>query len=297
MMSTSWDMREKTVLVTGGTGGIGYQTAYGLAALGAKVIVVGRRADRGASAIARIQQLTGNTACTFIKADLAELAEVRRLAEYISTQYSRLHVLVNNIGARYAQREETAEGLEASLAINHLSPFLLTNLLLPLLEANAPARIVNVSSYTHRSAHINFADLQSRQNYDELRAYAQAKLANLLTSYELARRLNNRPIHINAADPGIASDTDLAKKALDAGSLSGRLKIFIGSRVFTSKRAAKSSIYLASSQEAEKFTGKYVDSRCRIVASSPASYDQATAQKVWDVSTELAGLGPESPSW
>ncbi|GHO95955.1 retinol dehydrogenase [Reticulibacter mediterranei] len=287
-MDASWDIREKTVVVTGGTGGIGYETARGLAALGATVVVVGRSAPRGAGAVSRIQQQTGNVACSFVQANLSDLAEVRRLAAHIATHYPRLQVLVNNVGARYAQREETIDGLEATLATTHLSPFLLTNLLLPLLEASAPARIVNVGSYTHRSAHIG--DLQSKNDYDELQAYAQAKLANLLTSYELARCLHGTGIRVNVADPGIASDTELAKKSIGTRRLIDRLTIAIGSRVFTSKRAAKSSIYLASSPDVEHFTGKYVDSRCRIVPSSPASYDQAMAEKVWAMSAELTGL-------
>jgi len=293
-MNASWNIREKIVLVTGGTGGIGYETARGLAALGAIVVVVGRDAARGASAVSRIQQQTGNAACSFVQANLSELAEVRRLATHITAHYPQLQVLVNNVGARYAQREETVDGLEATIATTHLSPFLLTNLLLPLLEVNAPARIVNVSSYTHFPAHID--DLQSKNGYDELQAYAQAKLANLLTSYELARRLHGTGIQVNVADPGVASGTELAKKSIGTRRFIDRLTIAVGSRVFTSKRAAKSSIYLASSPDVEHFTGKYVSSRCRIVPSSPASYDQALAEKVWAMSAELTGLEDRSLS-
>ena len=278
-MNTIWDLREKTVLVTGGTGGIGYETARGLAARGANVVLVGRNGTRGASAVTRIQQQTGNASCSFVQADLSELAEVRRLATYITTHYPHLQVLVNNVGSRYAQREETVDGLEATFETTHLSPFLLTDLLLPLLEANAPARIVNVSSLTHRSAHINVDDLQSKNDYDDLRAYAQAKLANLLTSYELARRLNGTNVHVNVADPGAAIDTEMAKKSIGSRRLTDRLKVFIGSHILTSKRAAKSSIYLASSPDVEHFTGKYINFRCEMVASSPASYDEATAKK------------------
>jgi NAD(P)-dependent dehydrogenase (short-subunit alcohol dehydrogenase family) len=165
-----------------------------------------------------------------------------------------------------------------------------------LLEANAPARIVNVSSLTHRSAHINFDDLQSKNDYDDLRAYAQAKLANLLTSYELARRLNGTNVHVNVADPGAAIDTEMAKKSIGSRRLTDRLKVFIGSRVLTSKRAAKSSIYLASSPDIEHFTGKYINFRCEMVDSSPASYDETNAKKVWSVSAELAGLEQKNMS-
>ncbi len=295
-MSTNWNIRGKTVLVTGGTAGIGYETARGLAALGANVIVVGRNATRGESAVARMKQQTGNEACTFVQANLSEMAEVRRLAAYISTHYPQLQVLVNNVGARYVQREETAEGIEATLATTHLSPFLLTNLLLPVLEKNAPARIVNVSSYTHRSAQINLDDLQSKNSYEDLRAYAQAKLANLLTTYELARRLKDTNIHINIADPLGATDTAMARQSIGTKRLRDRLKILILSQIHTSKRAAKSSIYLASSPDVEHFTGKYVNFRCRIVASSPASYNKDMARKVWDMSVELTGLAEKKVS-
>ncbi len=127
-------------------------------------------------------------------------------------------------------------------------------------------------------------------------SFAQAKLANLLTSYELARRLGDTSLHVNVADPGIASGTDMAKKSIGSRRLIDRLKVLIGSRVFTSKRAAKSCIYLASSPDVEQFTGKYIDFRCRIVASSPVSYDEVTAKKVWSVSTELTGLEHKSLS-
>jgi NAD(P)-dependent dehydrogenase (short-subunit alcohol dehydrogenase family) len=223
-----------------------------------------------------------------VQADLSRLADVRRVAAHIAMHYPHLQILINNVGARYAQREETVDGLEATIATTHLSPFLLTNLLLPVLEANVPARIVNVSSYTHRSAQIG--DLQSKQDYDELQAYAQAKLANLLTSYEQARRLQGSNIHVNVADPGIASDTELARKSIGTRRFIDRLTLAIGSRVFTAKRAAKSSIYLASSPDVEHLTGKYVNSHCKIVPSSPASYDRAMAEKVWAMSAELTSL-------
>jgi NAD(P)-dependent dehydrogenase (short-subunit alcohol dehydrogenase family) len=295
-MNTNWNIREKTVLVTGGTGGIGYETARGLAALGATVIIVGRNASRGATAVENIQKQTGNTTSSFVQADLSSLDEIRRLAEHITTHYPQLQILINNVGARYAQREETVNGLEATLATTHLSSFLLTNLLLPLLEANAPARIVNVNSLTHRSAQINFDDFQSQQNYKDLPAYAQAKLANLLTSYELARRLDGTQIHVNVADPLGAVDTDMVAKGESSRRLRDRVRLSLLSIILTSKRAARSSIYLASSPDVEKFTGKYVNSRCNIVDSSPASYDEATAEKVWRISAELTGMEQKSMS-
>jgi retinol dehydrogenase 12 len=148
-MNTIWDIQEKTVLVTGGTAGIGYEIARGLAARGAKVIVVGRNAARGAAAVEHMRQQTGNATGTFVQADLSELPEVRRLAEHITTHYPQLQVLVNNAAHEFVQREVTVDGLEATFATTHLSPFLLTNLLLPVLETNAPARVINVNSFMH----------------------------------------------------------------------------------------------------------------------------------------------------
>jgi len=187
-MSTTGNMQEKMVVVTGGTKGIGYETACGLAILGATVLLVGRDAPRGVVAVVSMQQQTGNTNISFLQADLSSLAEVRRLAEQITRQYPHVYALVNNAGGVNAQRTVTAEGLEATFVTNHLAPFLLTILLLPILKASTPARVVNVSSTQHRSGRIDFADLQSERDYDRMRAYQQAKLANLFFTYELARR-------------------------------------------------------------------------------------------------------------
>lgn len=201
-MSAIWNRGEKTVVVTGGTKGIGYETAYGLVARGATVIIVGRDAERGAAAVTSMQQYTGNPHISFLQADLSSLDEVRRLAEQITRQYPHVHVLVNNAGGVNAQQTVTADGLEATFVTNHLAPFLLTNLLLPILKASTPARIVNVNSTQHRSGRIDFDDLQSERDYDLMCAYRQAKLANLLFTYELARRLSGTNVTLNATDPG-----------------------------------------------------------------------------------------------
>jgi NAD(P)-dependent dehydrogenase (short-subunit alcohol dehydrogenase family) len=205
-------------------------------------------------------------------------------------------VLVNNAAGQYEQREVTVDGLEATFAMTHLSPFLLTQLLLPLLKDSAPARIVNVNSLTHRAVQIDLDDLQATKNYNGRRAYAQAKLANLLTAYELARRLSGTNVHVNVADPLGAADTDMVKKDAHRRSLLQNLRIAILARILTSKRAAKSSIYLASAPDVENLTGKYVDAKCKVVASSPASYDEAMAAKVWHISAKLTGLEQESLS-
>lgn len=285
-MSTNWNMQEKTVVVTGGTKGIGYETARGLAALGATVIIVGRDATSGEAAVTSLQQQTDNTKISFVQADLSSLAEVRRLTTYITIHHSQLHILVNNAGGTNAQRKVTVDGLEATFVTNHLAPFLLTNLLLPLLEASAPARIVNVNSIQHRSGHIDFDDLQSEKDYTMMHAYQQAKLADLFFTYELAHRLSGTNVTVNAVDPG---GTLAGTKAVPL-PLVVRLILPLFSYWLTTKHAAQSSIYLASSPKVEGLTGKYVNFRKKIVRSSPASYDEATAEKVWNVSAALTGL-------
>lgn len=285
-MNTTWNVREKTVLVTGGTNGIGYETARGLATLGATVIVVGRDATRGAAAVTNLQQQTGNMNISFFQADISSLSEVRRLAEHITTHYPQLHVLINNAGGANAQRKVTADGLEATFATNSLAPFLLTNLLLPLLKASAPARIVNVNSIQHRSGHIDFDDLQSEKDYELMRAYRQAKLANLFFTYELARRLSGTNATVNAADPGGTMEGTRAVPL----PFAVRLILPLFSHWLTAKHAAQCSIYLASSPDVEGLNGKYVNFRKKIVRSAPASYDETIAKEVWQMSAKLTDL-------
>ena len=285
-------MREKTVVVTGGNKGIGYETARGLAGLEATVLIVGRDATRGADAVTSIKQQTGNMNVSFVQADLSSLAEVRRLAEYITAYYPQVHVLVNNAGGTNAQRKLTADGLEATFTTNHLAPFLLTNLLLPVLKASAPARIVNVNSVQHRSGQINFDDLQEERGYDLMRAYRQAKLANLLSLYELARRLRGTNVTVNAADPrGTLAGARSISSSLPPGVRLILPLFSLFPNLFGARQAAQSSICLASSPDVEGLTGTYVNYRNKIVRSSPVSYNEALAKRVWDVSVALTGSG------
>jgi NAD(P)-dependent dehydrogenase (short-subunit alcohol dehydrogenase family) len=281
-------MREKTALVTGGSKGIGYETARGLAAQGATVIIVGRDETRGAASVASLQQKTENSAIIFFQADLSSQSEIRRLVASITDNYRQLHILVNNAGGSNGERQVTADGLEATFATNHLAPFLLTNLLLPLLQTSAPARIVNVNSRQHRSAHIHFDDLQAEKTYDWMDVYSQAKLANLFFTYELARRLQGTNITVNVADP--LGTIEAARTVSSQLNTAERLLLPLFAPLMTATRAAQSSIYLASSPEATELNGKYVNFRSKVVRSSPASYDEATAKKVWDISAELTHL-------
>lgn len=289
-MSTIWTIQGKNIVVTGGTGGIGLATARGLAARGAQIIIVGRDENRGKDAASRIQKDTGNKMVTFVQADLSSQAEIRRLAQNIMAHYGQLHVLVNNVGGLYAQQKLTVDNIESTLAVTHLAPFLLTNLLLPRLKDSAPARIINVNSASHRSGHINFDDLQSSKSYNSMHAYGQAKLANLLTTYEMARRLAGSGVSVNAADPG-GADTELARS--EAMPPVFRLLLPVLAKIMTVERASQSSIYLASSADVEGVSGKYMNASKKIVRSSPTSYDEAMAQRLWRVSAELTGLMQE----
>src|SRR5205807_8246315 len=195
-------MAGKNVLVTGGTAGIGKATAVGLATLGARVAITGRDRVRAEAAAADIRAASGNPAVDVFTADMSCQAEVRRLAGAVLDAYPRLDVLVNNVGGFWAHRHITADGLERTFALNHLAPFLLTSLLLNRLTASAPARIVTVSSGAHARGRLDFDDLQGERNYSGQRAYSQSKLANVMFTYELARRLDGTGVTATVCHPG-----------------------------------------------------------------------------------------------
>jgi NAD(P)-dependent dehydrogenase (short-subunit alcohol dehydrogenase family) len=285
-MSSQWNIQEKTVLVTGGTRGIGHVTATALAAQGATVIITGRHEESGADAIARIKQATGNTNVSFVQADLASLAGARHLADYVASHFSQLHILINNAGGTNKEYQVTADGLEATFATNHASIFLLTHLLLPLLKQSAPARILNVNSVQHRYKSIDFANLQAEKGYDQMGAYQQAKLANLYFIYAMARRLQGTNVTINAVDP---LGTIQAARVTPLPLGTRLLLPFVG-WMMTPERAARSSIYMASSPDVDNLNGKYINFRKKVVRSSPVSYDEAVGEQLWSVTAKLVGL-------
>jgi retinol dehydrogenase 12 len=292
-------MQTKVVLITGATAGIGKQTAIGLAQQGAQVIIVGRNAERGAEAVSEIKAASNSTSVEFIPADLSLLKSVRELAKTFQDRYPRLDVLINNIGASFGQCQETSEGFERTFAINYLAPFLLTTLLLPTMKNSTPARIVNVSSRAHRLfGPLDFNDLESKKNFLGMRAYGQAKLAKLLFTYELARQLEGAGITVNAVDPGNA-DTE-GMRSLSAEQLPWFLRLFFPlmgltqryvARFATAEKAAKSSIYLASSPEVANVTGKHFDAAMKMTNSAKPSYDEAAGKRLWDVSIALCNRG------
>lgn len=277
----------KTCLITGATDGIGKVTARELSAMGATVIIHGRNPAKTEQAVRDIQQTTGSDRIDSVLADFAELAQVRTLAAQITERYDRLDVLVNNAGLIMMRRTETADGFETMFGVNHLGPFLLTNLLLDLITASAPARIVNVASSAHLRGKLDFDDLQYTQNYNARQAYANSKLANVLFTYELARRLASTDVTVNALHPGVVG-TNLAMN-----NLPGLLRP-IGRWVFhrftiSAEEGARTMIHLAASPEVEGITGKYFYQE-KEHPSSPTSHDEAVQRHLWEVSAQLTGL-------
>jgi NAD(P)-dependent dehydrogenase (short-subunit alcohol dehydrogenase family) len=279
-------MTGKTVLITGGTGGIGRATAEGLARLGAHVAITGRNQTRATIVANEITAATGNPAVDAYASDLSSQADVRALAEQVLAAYPRLDVLVNNVGGFWAHRHLTADGLEHTFALNHLAPFLLTNLLLDRLIASAPARIVTVSSGAQAMGKIDFDDLQGARGYSGQKAYNQSKLANVMFTYELARRLDGTGVTATVLHPGVV------RTAFGAEDPSPFWKFMIPlSRPLmkSPEAGAQTPIHLASSPEVDGVTGAYFANR-KPKTSSKASYDSAAAARLWQVSAELTGM-------
>jgi NAD(P)-dependent dehydrogenase (short-subunit alcohol dehydrogenase family) len=272
----------KICLVTGSTSGIGKVTARELAKQGATVVLVSRTRAKGEATQTEITQATGNPHVELLVADLSLLADVRRLASEFQHTNSHLHLLVNNAGCAYPTRTLTSEGLEATLVVNYLAPFLLTELLLDTLKASAPARIVNVSSAQHANAHIDFDNLQGEKKYGNLSTYNQAKLAVLLWTYELARRLKGTGVTVNALHPGITATNFPSGMT---GVLAWGMKL---SKPFllTPEKGAQTTLYLATSPEVEGVTGKYFV-KSHETKSSNDSYDQTVGARLWEVTEQL----------
>jgi NAD(P)-dependent dehydrogenase (short-subunit alcohol dehydrogenase family) len=275
------DLSGKICLVTGATSGIGEVTARRLAGMGATVTIVGRSAERAAATAARIKAATGATVEILI-ADLSSQADIRRMANEFLAQHSRLDVLVNNAGAVFLRRLESLDGVEMTWALNHMSYFLLTNLLLDALRAGARSRIVNVASDAHSGARINFDDPQFKANYNGWRAYGQSKLANILFTLELARRLDGTGVTANALHPGFVA-SNFGKNNRLFGILIG-----LAQRVaaISPESGAETSIYLASSPEVAGVSGQYFE-KCRIATPSAEAQDRAAAARLWEISEAL----------
>jgi retinol dehydrogenase-14 len=286
----SGSMAGRTVLVTGGTGGIGRATAVGLARLGAHVAVTGRDRSRGDDAAREIRGAGGGQVDVFI-ADLSSQAQVRRLAEQVLRALGRIDVLVNNVGGYWNTRHVTEDGLEHTFAVNHLAPFLLTNMLLDRLAEGAPSRVVTVASNAHSLGRIDFEDLQGERSYSGARAYNQSKLANVLFTYELARRLPPLSVTANAVHPGMVS-TDFG--AEDPAGVKRLLVPFLRPFMRSPARGAATSIHVASAPDVEQVSGQYF-ANSKPKRSSEGSYDAFAAARLWNASVGLVRLSSTPP--
>ena len=283
-------MKGKVVLITGANSGIGYETALALAKMGATVVMVARDKKKGKEAQKEIIEASGNKKVDLLIADLASLDDVRKLAKDFQAKYDHLHVLINNAGGINWERTETKEGFETTFGVNHLAHFLLTKLLLDLIKASAPARIINVSSRAHTSGKMDFSDLMSK-NYGPMKAYSASKLANILFTYELARRLKGTKVTVNALHPGV-----VRTRFYSANSFGLRMGMaMITPFMINAQKGAQTSIYLASSPEIEGVTGKYF-AKSKPVDSNKISYNKDVAKQLWDISERLVehhGKEPE----
>lgn len=280
------NMEGKVVMVTGANAGIGKVTARELAKMGAHVVMVARSRERGEAAQAEIKAASNNPNVDLLLADLSVQEEIRELAQTFHEKYDRLDVLVNNAGAVFTNRRETADGLEMTFALNHLGYFLLTNLLLDVIKQSAPARIINVSSDAHRGAKLDFDDLQSEDGYSGFGVYSKSKLANVYFTHELARRLEGTGVTVNAVHPGFV-DTNFGKN--NNGLVTAFFKIIGKIFAKSPEEGAATSIYLASSPAVADVTGQYFSDK-KPVKSSDVSYDKEIARRLWEVSAELTGL-------
>lgn len=278
------DMYGKVCLVTGASSGIGEATARGLARKNATVIGVGNNPKRIDKTKERIASETGNEV-EFIRADLSNQAEVRKAAERFRSKYQRLDVLINNAGSFFPFRRKSEDGIEMNFALNHLAYFLLTNMLLDILYASVPARVVNVSSNSHYNNPIDFEDLQYEHRYRPLKAYGRTKHANVLFTYELTHRLEGTGVTANALHPGWVR----TKIARNLGWLADLFMPLIQINAMSPEEGAMTSLYLASSPEVKDVSGKFFIN-CKQVNSDPKTYDREAQARLWRISAEMTGI-------
>lgn len=281
-----WSIRGRTALVTGATGGIGWETALGLAESGARVFLHGRTLEKADAACAKIRARVPGAQLAPLAADFARLSEVRGMAQRVAESTDRLHVLVNNAGAWVGERTITEDGYELLWQANHLAPFLLTGLLRPLLEASAPARVITVSSNAHYSGKIDFNDLDAhRKRYDGFAVYCNTKLANVLFSNALARRLASAGVTANALHPGVVNTGIASNARRGLAVLFRMMKPFY----ISAAKGAKTSLYLAQHEEAGRYSGRYF-TKSAPVDPLASALDQGLQDKLWGVSAVQVGL-------
>ncbi len=279
-------MQGKVCVITGATSGIGLIAAERLAAHGARLVLIGRDPARGETALARIRQRVPGAQLAIRYADLSLLAEMERLAAEIAAAEPCIDVLVNNAGAMFSRRSVTADGLERTFALNHMAYFLMSNRLRDCLAAAAPSRIVSVASAAHRGNTLDFSDLQYEQNYRGFTAYGRSKLANILFTRELARRLAGTGVTANCLHPGF-----VATRFGDNNGGLIRLGIGVAKNFFaiSPEKGAETIVYLATSPEVAGTTGGYF-AKSRPATPTAAAQDDAAARRLWEDSAKIAGL-------
>jgi NAD(P)-dependent dehydrogenase (short-subunit alcohol dehydrogenase family) len=279
----------KVCVITGGTDGIGKAAAYALAIQGARLLLHGRDPDKGARAVAELKARSGNPAIDLLPADFASLAEVRRLAAAILERTSRIDVLVNNAGCMFVRRALSKDGYEKTFAVNHLAPFLLTHLLLDTLKSSGSSRIVTTASRAHRDAKIAFDDLQLTRRYSPMGAYGISKLANVLFTRALAKRLQGTPVTANCLHPGLVRTNFGRNSENDVSPLAKAIIGLVMRFARTPEKGAETLIYLAASPQVQGASGGYyVD--CKLVEPSAAGRDDGAAERLWHVSEQLVAI-------
>ena len=279
-------MNNKICLVTGANAGIGFETAKSLCAKGATTVLVCRSKEKAEKAAAEIKKEVPDAKTDFAIADLSSQKQVRELAENIGSRYDKIDVLINNAGSWFSDFELTEDGIERQWAINHISPFLLTHLLLPSLQKAQDPRVINVSSDSHFHGKIHFDDVNLRNNYHGLRAYAQSKLANVLFTFEFNRRKASEHITINAVQPGLVKTDIGLKHTASFHGLMWKLRRLTG---VSPEKGAATSVYLASSEEVRGISGKYWD-KCKPKAASKNANKEEEAARLWELSKEMCGI-------
>jgi NAD(P)-dependent dehydrogenase (short-subunit alcohol dehydrogenase family) len=284
-VSDTTTMKDKVVMITGANSGIGKAASLALAKMGATVVMVARNKERGEAARSEIIRKSQNSSVDLLLADLSSLESVRKLATDFKKKYAKLDVLINNAGLFNQRRRVTADGYENTFATNYLASFLLTNLQLDLLKASAPSRIINVSSVGHYNGHINFDDLNLEKEYGGWKAYGQSKLALVLFTHELAKKLQGTGVTVNAVHPGTVATNIWSRPFGPVGFIMALPKLFMTSP----EKGAETIVYLASSYDAKGLNGEYVE-KLKVKKSSDESYDEEIAHRLWDVSAKLTHL-------
>jgi NAD(P)-dependent dehydrogenase (short-subunit alcohol dehydrogenase family) len=280
----------RTIAITGATGGIGRVAAVELARAGAEVVLLVRDRSRAEATVAEIRAGSPSANVSYRLGDLALLADVRRLATELASDHPKLHVLLNNAGAYFASRELTSEGIERTWALNVLSPLLLSHLLVDRLRAGAPARIVNVASAAHKGQTLDFTDLEASRSYSGFRVYGRSKLALIMMTYELARRLEGSGITVNALHPGFVATGFGRNNPGATGRVLAALEFLFARRP---AHGARTSVYLAGSPEVEGISGRYFADE-RPIRSSAASLDPAARARLWPLLCARAGIAPDT---